>query len=86
MHTIWQHAHTDTHAWNTSKRALARACARILQSERLALQWVAWEKQQKEIEKQKEIIQRLSGGSQSGRAGQVCRRCEGLLLNQYGQF
>jgi hypothetical protein len=33
---------------------------------------VAYEKQQKEIEKQKEIIQRLSGGSQSGRAGQVC--------------
>mmetsp|Transcript_4201 Transcript_4201/g.11356 ORF Transcript_4201/g.11356 Transcript_4201/m.11356 type:complete len:726 (+) Transcript_4201:1136-3313(+) len=42
-----------------------------MKSERWALQWVAWEKQQKEIEKQKEIIQRLSGGSQSGRAGQA---------------
>lgn len=31
-------------------------------------QWAAWEKQQKEIARQTEIVQRLSGGAQSGRA------------------
>ncbi len=41
------------------------------QSEKTALQWAAWEKQQKEIAKQEEIMQRLAGGAQSGRASQV---------------
>lgn len=43
----------------------------LLQSERAAQQWAAWEKQQKEIEKNEDIIKRLSGGAQSGRASQV---------------
>ncbi len=38
------------------------------QSEREALQWAAYEKQQKEIEKNQELIRRLAGGAQSGRA------------------
>ena len=42
-----------------------------LQNEKTALQWAAWEKQQKEIAKQEEIMQRLAGGAQSGRASQV---------------
>eukprot|EP00798_Chlamydomonas_sp_ICE-L_P019983 gene19983-26697_t len=37
-------------------------------NEKTALQWSAWEKQQKELAKQQEIIKRLSGGAQSGRA------------------
>lgn len=36
--------------------------------EKLAQQWVAYEKQQKEIERQEEIVRRLSAGSRSGRA------------------
>ncbi len=59
------------------------ACART-QSEREALQWAAWEKQQKEISKHQELIQRLSGGAQSGRASQAEKaleriRAEGLI-------
>lgn len=42
-----------------------------LQSERDALQWAAWEKQQKEINKLQEMAARLTGGAQSGRAAQV---------------
>ncbi|GMH44160.1 hypothetical protein BSKO_12094 [Bryopsis sp. KO-2023] len=37
-------------------------------SERIAQQWAAWEKQLKEIQRQIDMIQRLSGGAQSGRA------------------
>jgi hypothetical protein len=44
-----------------------------LQSEREALQWVAYEKQQKEIEKNQDLIRRLSGGAQSGRAAGAVR-------------
>lgn len=36
--------------------------------ERVAQQWTAWEKQQKELERQKEIVRRLSAGANSGRA------------------
>lgn len=36
--------------------------------ERNLQQWTAWEKQQKEIERQKEISRRLSAGANSGRA------------------
>ncbi len=42
----------------------------------MALQWNAWEKQQKEINKHKEIILRLSGGAQSGRAAQAEKAIE----------
>ena len=42
----------------------------------MALQWTAWEKQQKEIAKHQEIIQRLSGGAQSGRAAQAEKALE----------
>ena len=47
-----------------------------LQSERVALQWSAWEKQQKEIAKHQDIIQRLAGGAQSGRAAQAEKALE----------
>lgn len=36
--------------------------------EKIGHQWAAWEKQQREIARQTEIVQRLSGGAQSGRA------------------
>lgn len=36
--------------------------------EKIGQQWAAWEKQQKEVARQTEIVQRLSGGAQSGRA------------------
>eukprot|EP01023_Acetabularia_acetabulum_P062333 TRINITY_DN7661_c0_g5_i1.p1 TRINITY_DN7661_c0_g5~~TRINITY_DN7661_c0_g5_i1.p1 ORF type:complete len:680 (-),score=114.48 TRINITY_DN7661_c0_g5_i1:133-2112(-) len=36
--------------------------------ERLAQQWAAWEAQQKEIKRLNDMIQRLQGGAQSGRA------------------
>lgn len=45
-------------------------------SERVALQWSAWEKQQKEIAKNQDIIARLSGGAQSGRAAQAEKALE----------
>lgn len=60
--------------WAPHLALLTQVCPDLLvcaQSEKWALQMVAWEKQQKEIEKQRDIIQRLSGGGQSGRAGQV---------------
>lgn len=41
------------------------------QNEKAALQWAAWEKQQKEIAKLEELALRLAGGAQSGRASQV---------------
>lgn len=50
--------------------------SRCTQSERIALQWSAWEKQQKEIAKHQDIIQRLSGGAQSGRAAQAEKALE----------
>ena len=37
-------------------------------NEQTAQQWAAWEKQQKEIQRQADLIARLSGGSQAGRA------------------
>ncbi|KAK9842531.1 hypothetical protein WJX81_004688 [Elliptochloris bilobata] len=39
-----------------------------VKAEKTAAQWVAWEKQQKEIARQTDLIARLSGGAQSGRA------------------
>jgi ATPase subunit of ABC transporter with duplicated ATPase domains len=40
----------------------------VQKKERVAQQWTAWEKQQKELERQKEIVRRLSAGANSGRA------------------
>ena len=37
-------------------------------NEQTAQQWAAWERQQKEVQRQLDLISRLSGGSQSGRA------------------
>ena len=36
--------------------------------ERVAQQWTAWEKQEKELERQREIVRRLAAGANSGRA------------------
>eukprot|EP00955_Chlamydomonas_euryale_P055097 356031-Chlamydomonas_euryale.AAC.16 len=47
-------------------------------SEATALQWAAWEKQQKEVTKHRELIARLSGGAQSGRAAQAEKALEKL--------
>ena len=44
--------------------------------ERTAQQWSAWEKQQKEIERQEEMVRRLSAGSRTGRASTAERTLE----------
>ena len=36
--------------------------------EQVAQQWTAWEKQEKELDRQREIVRRLSAGANSGRA------------------
>lgn len=36
--------------------------------ERVAQQWTAWEKQEKELDRQREIVRRLAAGANSGRA------------------
>lgn len=42
-------------------------CHRVtLQAEKDAIQWAAWEKQNKEIERQNDLIRRLAGGAQVG--------------------
>lgn len=46
--------------------------------EQVAQQWVAWEKQQKEIERQKDMIQRLAAGAASGRASTAEKALEKL--------
>ena len=46
--------------------------------ERTVQQWTAWEKQQKEIDRQEEITRRLSAGSNSGRAGTADKTLEKL--------
>lgn len=51
-----------------------------LKQERTAQQWVAWEKQQKEIERQTQMVQRLSGGAQSGRASTAEKALEKLKV------
>ncbi|PRW33209.1 ABC transporter F family member 5 [Chlorella sorokiniana] len=43
-----------------------------------AQQWVAWEKQQKEISRQEEMMRRLSGGANSGRASTAEKTLEKL--------
>eukprot|EP00878_Enallax_costatus_P031305 GHUV01034225.1.p1 GENE.GHUV01034225.1~~GHUV01034225.1.p1 ORF type:complete len:665 (+),score=134.63 GHUV01034225.1:184-2178(+) len=45
-------------------------------TEREALQWAAYEKQQKEIEKLQDMVRRLSGGAQSGRAAAAEKQIE----------
>lgn len=46
--------------------------------ERIAQQWLAYEKQQKEIQRQQEMVQRLAGGSSSGRASTAEKALEKL--------
>jgi ATPase subunit of ABC transporter with duplicated ATPase domains len=53
-------------------------------AEKDALQWAAFEKQQKELERQQDLIRRLSGGAQSGRAAAAEKaiermKAEGLI-------
>jgi ATPase subunit of ABC transporter with duplicated ATPase domains len=50
----------------------------VEKEERTAQQWVAWEKQQKEIDRQSEMIQRLSAGARSGRASTAEKALEKL--------
>lgn len=47
-----------------------------MQAEKEAIQFVAWEKQNKEIERQQDLIRRLAGGAQSGRASQAEKTLE----------
>eukprot|EP00879_Flechtneria_rotunda_P011902 GHRR01012431.1.p1 GENE.GHRR01012431.1~~GHRR01012431.1.p1 ORF type:complete len:661 (+),score=250.45 GHRR01012431.1:1092-3074(+) len=51
-------------------------CYMNQKSEREALQWTAYEKQQKEIDKLQDLIRRLSGGAQSGRAAAAEKQLE----------
>ncbi|PSC69255.1 ABC transporter family [Micractinium conductrix] len=46
--------------------------------ERNAQQWVAWEKQQKEIARQEEMVRRLAAGANSGRASTAEKALERL--------
>lgn len=46
-------------------------------SERYAQQLAAYEKQQKELKKLRELVQKLSGGAQSGRAAQAQKQARG---------
>lgn len=46
--------------------------------ERVAQQWTAWEKQQKELDRQKEIARRLAAGANSGRASTAEKTVEKL--------
>lgn len=46
--------------------------------EKVAQQWTAWEKQQKELERQKEIARRLAAGANSGRASTAEKTIEKL--------
>jgi len=53
-------------------------------ADREALQWAAYEKQQKELERQQDLVRRLSGGAQSGRAAAAEKaiermKAEGLI-------
>jgi len=53
-------------------------------AERDALQWQAFEKQQKELDRQQDLVRRLSGGAQSGRAAAAEKaidriKAEGLI-------
>lgn len=52
--------------------------------EKTAQQWVAWEKQQKEIERQEEMARRLAGGANSGRASTAEKTLE--RLKQSGTY
>lgn len=57
-------------------------------SERIAQQWAAYEKQQKEIARQEEMVLRLAGGAQSGRASNAEKtleriRAEGVIAKPF---
>eukprot|EP00208_Stichococcus_sp_RCC1054_P004289 CAMPEP_0206141502 /NCGR_PEP_ID=MMETSP1473-20131121/13139_1 /ASSEMBLY_ACC=CAM_ASM_001109 /TAXON_ID=1461547 /ORGANISM="Stichococcus sp, Strain RCC1054" /LENGTH=931 /DNA_ID=CAMNT_0053536099 /DNA_START=181 /DNA_END=2976 /DNA_ORIENTATION=+ len=69
VHTEWGHAHT--YPGNYSQFVQAQETA-------VAQQWTAYEKQQKEIARQEEIMQRLSAGSNTGRASTAEKTIEKL--------
>eukprot|EP01026_Neomeris_dumetosa_P057442 TRINITY_DN528_c0_g2_i2.p1 TRINITY_DN528_c0_g2~~TRINITY_DN528_c0_g2_i2.p1 ORF type:complete len:439 (-),score=81.31 TRINITY_DN528_c0_g2_i2:305-1567(-) len=50
----------------------------LQKEERLAQQWAAWEAQQKEIKRLEDMISRLAGGAQSGRAASAEKELEKL--------
>lgn len=70
MHRL-QEAFKVLSMWTSIGLGCVTCCPLHSQREREALQWAAYEKQQKEIAKHEEIMQRLAGGAQSGRASQV---------------
>ena len=47
-------------------------------AERAAAQWVAWEKWTKEVSRQRDLVDRLAGGAQSGRAAAAEKELERL--------
>ena len=47
-------------------------------AEKAAAQWVAWEKWNKEVARQRELVDRLAGGAQSGRAAAAEKELERL--------
>ena len=47
-------------------------------AERAAAQWVAWEKWTKEVQRQRDLVDRLAGGAQSGRAAAAEKELERL--------
>jgi ATPase subunit of ABC transporter with duplicated ATPase domains len=49
-------------------------------AERAAAQWVAWEKWNKEVARQRDLVDRLAGGAQSGRAAAAEKELERLGL------
>lgn len=44
------------------------------------MQWAKYEKQQKEMQRQQDLVQRLSGGAQSGRAATAEKTIERLKV------
>lgn len=54
----------------------------LAKEEAVAQQWAAWEKQQKEIARQEEMISRLSAGAASGRAATAEKELERLRQNR----
>ncbi|KAK9809695.1 hypothetical protein WJX73_005997 [Symbiochloris irregularis] len=66
-----EHGVARTYAGNYTQFVAAK-------EDQLTAQWVAYEKQQKEIHRQQEMVQRLSGGASSGRASTAEKELERL--------
>ncbi|CAL8469003.1 g8544 [Coccomyxa elongata] len=64
-----EHGKATTYKGNYTQYVAAKA-------EKVALQWAAYEKQQKEIARQTDIIARLTGGDQAGRAAAAKKALE----------